>query len=146
MENRTKYSLLKSAAINAVILAAVLAATHMMYETNDDYAIASRIVDGYPEVNFVNYYLCLILVKIQAAVPSLNAYVIFMILGSYVSFTCILKLIMDRTDQKIIYIASALVIDSVISDPSICRSGSQDRRTDGSCRVCRALSPVLAFH
>lgn len=110
MENRTKYSLLKSAAINAVILAAVLAATHMMYETNDDYAIASRIVDGYPEVNFVNYYLCLILVKIQAAVPSLNAYVIFMILGSYVSFTCILKLIMDRTDQKIIYIASALVI------------------------------------
>ena len=54
MENRTKYSLLKSAAINAVILAAVLIATHMMYETNDDYAIASRIVDGYPEVNFVN--------------------------------------------------------------------------------------------
>ena len=119
MENKTKYSLLKSAAINAVILAAVLIATHMMYETNDDYAIASRIVDGYPEVNFVNYYLCLILVKLQEAIPSLNAYVIFMIAGSYLSFTCILKLIMDRTDQKIIHIASALVI-SVFSIDHYC--------------------------
>ena len=110
MENKTKYSFLKSVIVNALILAAVLLATHMMYETNDDYAIASRIVDGYPEVNFVNYYLCLILVRLQVAVPSMNAYVIFMIGASFISFTCILKLIMDRTDQKIIHIASALVI------------------------------------
>ena len=110
MENRTKYSLIKSLLINAVILAVVIISTHMLYETNDDYVIACRIVDGYPEVNFVNYYLCLILVRLQAVFTSVNAYVLFMICGSFASFTCILKLIMDRTSEKIIIIAAALII------------------------------------
>ena len=53
---------IKSLAVNMVILILVLVTTNLMYETNDDYAIAARIADGYPYVNFINYYLCRILI------------------------------------------------------------------------------------
>lgn len=105
-----KYNWLKSAVINAVILAVVLLCTHMVYETNDDYALASRIVDGYAEVNFVNYYLCRVLVWAQKIAPALNIYIVSQVVSAYISFTCILKMILDQSTSKIIGIVSTAVI------------------------------------
>lgn len=108
--NKHRYSWLKSLAVNSVILAAVLLGTHMMYETNDDYAIASRLADGCAEVNFVNYFLCKVLIRLQALIPGLNAYVIAQIGCSFIAFVCILKLIMDATDRRWIHVVASLVI------------------------------------
>ena len=63
-ERPSKYNLIKSLVINTAILIAVLVCTDMGYETNDDFAIASRIVDGYPEVFFVNWFLAFVLTKL----------------------------------------------------------------------------------
>jgi len=108
--------LLASLIINAVILAAYLLMTHMSYETNDDYAIASRIVDGCAEVNFVNYYLCRILVPLQQSAGSINVYVIAQIAFSFIAFTVMLKLIMDKTDSRLTQIAAAFVIAVFAAD------------------------------
>ena len=108
-ENR-RYNWLIAAGINLVILIAVILCTHMVYETNDDYAIASRIADGYPEVNFVNYYLCRVLIRLQGLMPGINAYVAAQMFCSYVSFTCILKMIMDATDRRWVRIVAVLTI------------------------------------
>ena len=109
-------NLLTSLIINAVILAAYLVMTHMSYETNDDYAIASRIVDGCAEVNFVNYYLCRILGPLQQSAGSINVYVIAQLLFSFIAFTVMLKLIMDRTDSRLTRIAAAFVIAVFAAD------------------------------
>ena len=109
-------NLLTSLIINAVILAAYLVMTHMSYETNDDYAIASRIVDGCAEVNFVNYYLCRILVPLQQSAGSINVYVIAQLLFSFIAFTVMLKLIMDRTDSRLTRVAAAFVIAVFAAD------------------------------
>lgn len=110
MEKQRKHNWRRSAAINTVILIAVILGTHMIYETNDDYAIASRIADGYAIVNFVNYYLCRILVAVQQMIPSLNAYVIAQIGCSWIALTCILKLIMDASDRKWIHLVAVMTI------------------------------------
>ena len=64
------YNWLISLAVNAVILAAVLYFTDLMYETNDDFAIAEKLAAGYPYVGFVNYYLCRALMAVQAYAPN----------------------------------------------------------------------------
>ena len=109
-EKGKKINWIISILINAAIAAAVLLFTHMSYETNDDFAISSRIVDGYPEVYFINYYLCLILTKLQNLMPSLNAFVVSQIAMSFVSFVCILKLVMDNCKERIVIIASVALI------------------------------------
>ena len=70
MEAKSKQNLIKSIVINAVILIAMLILTDMAYETNDDYAIASRLAAGYPYVGFVNYYLCKVLIAVQRMIPA----------------------------------------------------------------------------
>ena len=105
-----KNNWLRSLIVNTVILAVVLVCTHMVYETNDDYALASRIADGYAAVNFVNYYLCLGLVWLQKIFTGLNVYIIAQLAASFVSFVCIYKLILDGSDSKVISIASAAVL------------------------------------
>ena len=109
-KKRTGRNWLISAAVNILIMAAVLIGTHMVYETNDDYAIASRIVDGVAEVNFVNYYLCRILISLQQMLPQMNAYVLAQAGGSLLAFICIYKLILDASDRRWIRITSAMVI------------------------------------
>ena len=85
-EKGKKTNWIISILINAGIAAAVLLLTHMSYETNDDFAISSRIVDGYSEVYFINYYLCFVLTKIQNLIPSLNAHVMVQLVLSFISF------------------------------------------------------------
>ena len=90
------YNWLISLAVNAVILAAVLYFTDLMYETNDDFAIAEKLAAGYPYVGFVNYYLCRVLMAVQAAFPAVNIFTISQLAASFVSFTVIFKVLLDR--------------------------------------------------
>lgn len=108
-KNNTIKNLILSLIINILIMVFVMAVTNMLYETNDDYAIASRLVDGYAEVNFVNYYLCRILIPLQQAAGTINVYVIAQIAFSFIAFTVLLKIILDNTESRIIRAAAALV-------------------------------------
>lgn len=110
IKNEKKTNWLISLAVNAVILIAILMTTHMVYETNDDFAIASRIVDGYPETTFVNYYLCKIILLLQGMMPHMNAYVLFQIAASFIAFVCFYKIVLDGTGSRVIHCATALCI------------------------------------
>ncbi|MBP3895092.1 MAG: hypothetical protein J6D07_01360, partial [Mogibacterium sp.] len=101
---------IKSAVINLIIMVAVMLLTHMVYETNDDYAIASRIVDGYPEIVFINYYLCAMLAKVQVLTSSLNIFVLTQILLSFISFTIVLELLFDKSSHRIIQLVSVSIV------------------------------------
>ena len=118
-ERPSKYNLIKSLVINAVILIAVLACTDMGYETNDDFAIASRIVDGYPEVFFVNWFLAFVLTKLQALTAVLNVHVFLMVAASFLAFVSILKLIMDRSSH-VLTVAAACAVIAVFSFDHYC--------------------------
>lgn len=96
--------------MNAVTAAIVLLCTHMVYETNDDFAISSRIADGYPEVYFINYYYCLLLTKIQAVTSVLNVHVVAQVVLSFVSFVCILKLVLDNARERIAVVSACALI------------------------------------
>lgn len=111
MENKgKKFNWIKSILINLAIAAFMLLFTHMIYETNDDFVISSRIADGYPEVYFINYCYCLILTKLQTLLPLWNMHVVVQIVLSFVSFVCILKLILDNSRSKIISVAATAVL------------------------------------
>ena len=86
-------------AINSVVAFLAFAFTDMCYETNDDFAISSRIADGYPNASFVNYYLCKMLIAVQSQISKWNVYVIFLILISSIAFVFITKLVLDICDK-----------------------------------------------
>ena len=100
---------IKSLAVNMVILLLVLVTTNLMYETNDDYAIAARIADGYPYVNFINYYLCRILIPMQQS-ADFNVYVIFQIAAAFASFVFVLKVLLDSCRNIHVTVVAVLVI------------------------------------
>lgn len=100
---------IKSLAVNMVILILVLVTTNLMYETNDDYAIAARIADGYPYVNFINYYLCRILIPMQQS-ADFNVYVIFQIAAAFASFVFVLKVLLDSCRNIHVAVVAVLVI------------------------------------
>lgn len=112
-------NLILSLMFNSLIMAFVMVATDMLYETNDDYAIASRIVDGYAEVNFVNYYLCKVLVPLQQAAGNINVYVIAQIGFSFIAFTVLLKIIFDNSESLIVR-AAAVLVTAVFSFDHYC--------------------------
>lgn len=78
----------------------------MVYETNDDFAIASRIADGYPFVGFVNYYLCKPLIALQHIFPKVNCFEILLIAASFYAFVCILKTIFDTSNNFFVRVVS----------------------------------------
>ena len=90
------YNWLISLAVNAAILFAVLHFTDLMYETNDDFAIAEKLAAGYPYVGFVSYYLCKALIYLQAAFPEINIFVVSQLAASFISFTVLFKILLDR--------------------------------------------------
>lgn len=110
MKENRNHNLLKSIVFNAAVLAAVLLLTDMAYETNDDFAISSRLASGYPYVGFVNYFLCKALIAVQQVFPVINWYVIFLIAVSFISFTCILYTIMDAGENRIVRAVAAMMI------------------------------------
>lgn len=100
----------KSIIINAVILAAFLLCIHTVYETNDDHTIAKMIVGGYANMGFVNCYLCKALIAIQKLLPGINVFILSQIFLSFVSFVVILRIIFERSKNKITDVIAILVI------------------------------------
>lgn len=98
-----------SLAANAVILAAVFAMSEVTYETNDDFAIAAEITAGYPFVGFVSVYLCRILILIQKAFPAANIFMISQIVMSFLAFTVIVKVILDRQKSVLLTVLALLL-------------------------------------
>lgn len=101
---------IKALAVNIIIMVVVLLITDMVYETNDDYAISSRIAAGYPYVNFISYQLATILIPVQRLCGFINVYVLYQIIGSLAAFTCILKLILDVNRNKLVLIATVMIM------------------------------------
>ena len=91
-----RYNWLISLAVNAAILLLVLHFTDLMYETNDDFAIAEKLAAGYPYVGFVSYYLCKALIFVQDIFPGINIFIVSQLVMSFVSFTVLFKIILDR--------------------------------------------------
>lgn len=120
METLIKNNWIKALLINLIIAAAILSCAHMVYETNDDYVISSRIAVGYAAVYFVNYYLCALLTKIQGVTTEINVFVIAQILTSFASWVCITKLLLDKSRKKSSLLACIAVI-AVLSFDSYCR-------------------------
>ena len=106
----------KSIAINAVVLTAFLMFAHTVYETNDDHAIAKMLVEGYAYVGFVNFYLCKTLITIQSMLPGINVFVCSQIFLSYIAFTAILRIIMDRSSSRLFNVVAIALITTFAID------------------------------
>ena len=113
LSERSKNWLVALAA-NGLIAICIFALTDLTYETNDDFALSARIADGYPYVEFFNYYLSRFLIAIQAHAGGLNIYVVFLILISFICFVYFTKIILDACDSLPVRIMllSALIIFS----------------------------------
>ncbi len=101
---------IKALMVNAVTLMLVLVTTRVVYETNDDFAIASRIADGYPYVNFINYYLCKLIIPIQKVFADWNIYVILQMVLAFIAFTVLLKVLLDRSNSVILDIVISVML------------------------------------
>lgn len=110
MKILTQNNWIKSLAVNAAILIAVLLTTNLLYETNDDYAIATRIADGYPYIGFINYYLCRVLIPLQQIFTGFNVFVVFQIAAAFAAFVFILKVTLDAGKNRAGAVMAALVI------------------------------------
>ena len=99
IDNKKAYNWLISLAINALILVAVMFFTSVAYETNDDFAISRELTAGYPYVGFVNYFLCRGLIAVQNYFPEHNVFMISQIVMSFICFTVLLKIFIDRRES-----------------------------------------------
>ena len=100
----------KSLIINAVILTTILLCVQVVYETNDDHTIAKMIAAGYANIGFVNYYLCKALIGIQTLMPGVNAFVLSQIALSFTAFVVLLRLVMDKSESKLVYLVAVAAI------------------------------------
>lgn len=105
-----KNNWIRSAIVNIVIAALVLVFTDAVYETNDDFAISSRIAAGYPYVGFINYFMCRALIPVQSIFTEVNVFVVAQMALSFAAFVFVLKLIMDTSRSRIVVIAATAVI------------------------------------
>ena len=99
-----------SIAVNAIIAIAIFRLSEIYYETNDDYSIACKIVEGYPFIGFVNYYYCSLLIPVQRLITSLNVFVLSQIVASFFSFIVLFKIIVERKKDVVYLSLNALLI------------------------------------
>ena len=90
----------KAIAVNIVILVVTLICTDLAYETNDDYVMSLRMVDGYPYFTFLNYFFAKAVIGIQSFMPGYNAFVITQMALSFAAFTLLAKLFFDTADRS----------------------------------------------
>ena len=109
-KNRAWVFWLVSVAVNLVILFAVMHFAPMYYETNDDYSIACKIAEGYPYVGFVNYYLCKVLILLQKMFTGVNVFMLSQIVMSFISFTAVYRVLIDRSREITEGLLAAVVI------------------------------------
>ena len=94
-----KYNWVKAVAVNIVILVAMLIITDLTYETNDDYVMSLRLVDGYPYFTFLNCFFAKAVIGLQSIMPGYNAFVIAQIALSFIAFTLLSKIFFDSADR-----------------------------------------------
>ena len=100
----------KATVINAMILVLIVFFTDMSYETNDDYAISVRTLMGDPYTFFVDYHVCRFLIWLQGLIPALNAFVLFQVAVSFIAFTCISALFLDKERSFMAQLIFLLII------------------------------------
>lgn len=105
-----KNNWVKSLIINAIILFVVCISSDVLYENNDDFSIALRIVSGYPNVSFVHYFLCKLMILMQKTIPSVNIFILLQIISSFISFWIFLKIIFDNCKNKFLLAVSAFTV------------------------------------
>ena len=105
-----KNNWVKAIAINLVIMIVILLLTDPVYETNDDYAISLRMVDGYPYITFINYYFCCAVIALQSVLHGINAFVITQMAGAFVSFTVITWIFFEKKMSRWFMILTVFVI------------------------------------
>ena len=110
MKNKSLRNWIISLAANTAIMAAVFMLSEVTYETNDDFAIAAEIASGYPFVGFVSVYLCRILMLIQKIFPAANIFMISQLVMSFIAFTVIVKVILDRQESVLLSVLSLLLV------------------------------------
>ena len=98
-----------SLAINIALIAAVFAVSELTYETNDDIAISAEIAAGYPYVGFVSVYLCRALIAIQNIFPGANIFVYAQLIMSFIAFTVIIRIILERQESVLVTVLAILV-------------------------------------
>lgn len=101
---------IKAIIINLIVLIAVFLITDITYETNDDFAISSRIAAGYPYVGFINYFFCMVIIPVQKVFTSVNVFVLSQIIFSFAAFVLILKLLLDSHKNKAVIVLSSFII------------------------------------
>lgn len=99
-----------SFAINSTILLLMLIFTNMSYETNDDFAISSRLTQGYPYIGFVNYFFCKVLIILQKFFPDINCFVVSLIAFSYLALICILWIFFEKTENSTLRILAVTAL------------------------------------
>lgn len=104
--SKTKYfSLIYSLIINFLIFIAFLLVNRTYFEIADDVIFSQYITDGYYNIKFTNYFLCIFIGLIQDLIYPYNAYVIvhlFLALCAYIAITKVLT-------EKFNYFAAAIM-------------------------------------
>ncbi|MBR0127572.1 MAG: hypothetical protein IJL99_04860 [Firmicutes bacterium] len=106
----------KAIAINLVILVVAFLLADTVYETNDDYVISLRMVDGYPFSTFVNWFLCKIVIGLQSLMPGINAFVVLQIAISWVCFVLITRTILESFESKTLLVIAILLLTVFAGD------------------------------
>lgn len=101
---------------NGVCCLIIMCITDIIYETNDDYLMSMQIVEGYPYIGFVNYFLCNVLIFVQNIFTEVNVFVLFQIIVSFFSFVFITKVILARNTQKWFGIICLIIISVYFVD------------------------------
>lgn len=96
--------------LNVIILVIVMSFTDVTYESNDDYGISLRIVEEYPYIYLINYYLCKGLIALQSVFVGKNVFVLFQIASSFCAFVMVSKVIMDANKDVLFKIVCMVVI------------------------------------
>lgn len=105
-----KNNMTRAIVINLVILICMLIFTDMVYETNDDFALATRIVDGDPYLRFVNWFLCVAMIGLQQIIGNINAFVLVQVVASFACFTLVTKLMLDIDRPRLFNILTVFVL------------------------------------
>ena len=108
MEPRSSW--IRSIAVNIIILVTVMVFTQMSYETNDDYAISSRIASGDVFVGFVDFVMSSILVYAQKFSDTINIFVLFQVVLSFSSLVVILRVFMDEVRSRMFMFCLVLLL------------------------------------
>lgn len=96
-----KNKLLISVIINLLFISFFLVALPLNYEQGDDGAYAQFIADGYFNIKFLNYFLTVIIGFLQKIIYPINAYVVFNLFLSFLSFVSISVVFIEKSGYKI---------------------------------------------